>query len=250
MPAAWTRCCSRPDLQYNGGVAIVRDNLGPLNIFLRDKVLTHTGSPDVVMIQGFGTGPRCMRPAADHLRRYGHRPAVAPIGGLLGHLQTRSIARGAKRLDQYLSELPPDCRPWLVAHSIGGIMARMAIQNGEARHHVSGLITLGSPHQGCPAAAAGLMLGIGLISTAPWSITPISPTIRRLNKTPWPRNIPLIAIASNKDFLCRPKHSRIPFADDRLIRNIVIDHDGHTQMLRSVRVLDAVRGLLEQRVAA
>ena len=231
-------------------MAFLRDNIGPLNIYLRDKALIRPGRPDVVMIQGFGTGPRCMRPMAEHLKLHGHRPAVAPIGGLLGHLQTRSVSRSAKQLDRYLTQLPAGCKPWLVAHSIGGIIARIAIQQGEARKHISGLITLGAPHQGCPAAAAGLLIGIGLFSTAPWSITPISPTIRRLNKMPWPRDVPLIAIASEGDVLCRPKHSHLPFADDRLIRNIVLGRDGHTQMLRSVAVLDAVQSLLCQRVAA
>jgi len=231
-------------------VAIVRDNIGPLNIYLRDKALIQSRCPDVVMIQGFGTGPRCMRPVADHLKRFGHRSAVAPIGGLLGHLQTRSVTRAAKRLDAYLCDLPPNCRPWLVAHSIGGIMARLAVQNGQARHHISGLITLGTPHQGCPAAAAGLMLGIGLISMAPWSITPLSPTIRNLNRTPWPRDIPLIAIATQSDLLCRPKHSHIPFADGRVVRNVVLGDVGHTQMLRSDTVLRTVTELLAQQEAA
>ena len=231
-------------------MAIVRDNIGPLNIYLRDKALMRPECPDVVMMQGFGTGPRCMRPVADHLKLHGHRPAVAPIGGLLGHLQTRSVTRAAKRLDKYLAALPPGCRPWLVAHSIGGIIARIAVQHGEAKHHISGLITLGAPHQGCPAAAAGLMLGIGFISTAPWSITPFSPTIRKLNKTPWPRNIPLISIATQGDVLCRPKHSHIPFADERLIRNIVLGQEGHTEMLRSAEVLQAIRSLLSHREAA
>ena len=231
-------------------MALVRDNIGPLSIFLRDKALLCADAPDVVLLQGFATGPRCMRPVADHLRRSGHQPAVAPIGGLFGHLQTCSVARAAKRLDKYLAQLPPGTRPWLVGHSIGGIIARVAIQNGEARHHISGLITLAAPHQGCPAAVAGLLLGIGLISTAPWSITPISPTIRKLNKTPWPRSVPFISIASTKDLLCRPKHSRIPFADDRLIRNIVIDHHGHTAMLRSSHVLNAIQDIVSERQAA
>ncbi len=231
-------------------MALVRDNIGPLNIFLRDKGLIRSDVPDVVMLQGFGTGPRCMRPVADHLRRYGHRCSVAPIGGLLGHLQTRSISRAAKRLERYLASLPPGARPWIVGHSIGGIIARVAIQNGQAAKHVSGLVTLGSPHQGCPAAFAGLLIGLGLISPAPWSILPISPTIRKLNKTPWPRGVPLISIASTKDILCRPKRSRIPFADDDLVRNIIIDHHGHTAMLRSSQVLSAIQAILEQREAA
>ena len=116
-------------------MALVRDNIGPLNIFLRDKGLIRSDVPDVVMLQGFGTGPRCMRPVADHLRRYGHRCSVAPIGGLLGHLQTRSVSRAAKRLERYLASLPPGARPWIVGHSIGGIIARVAIQNGQAAKH-------------------------------------------------------------------------------------------------------------------
>ena len=74
---------------------------------------------------------------------------------------------------------------------------------------------------------------------------PISPTIRRLNKAPWPANLPLISIMSNKDMLCRPKSSRVPFADHDVVRNVVVDTLGHTEMLRSPRLLDVVRGFIE-----
>jgi len=231
-------------------VAIVRDNIGPLNIYLRDKTLSRVTAPDVVMLQGFGTGPRGLRPMAKHLARHGLVCAAAPTGGLFGHLQTKAVRRAGKRLARYLSKLPPDHKPWIIGHSIGGIIGRWAIQRCGAHEHVRGLITLGSPHQGCPAALAGIAIGLGMLSTATWSILPGAPLIRRLNKSPWPTQLPLISITSSSDVLCRPKRGRVRFADDAQIRNVVVDGLGHTEMLRDARLLNIIHGLMDERRAA
>jgi pimeloyl-ACP methyl ester carboxylesterase len=231
-------------------VPIVRDNIGPLNIYLRDKRLTRVKAPDVVMLQGFGTGPRCMRPVADHLKANGLHCAAAPTGGLLGHLQTASIRRAAKRLTRYLAKLPPGHKPWILGHSIGGIIARWAIQRGGAHPHVAGLITLGSPHQGCPAAVAGVVIAASMLSTAPWSILPGAPLIRQLGKSPWPMGLPFISITSNADLLCRPKWGQVDFADDVLVRNMVVDGLGHTKMLRDPKLLNVIVQLMAERDAA
>ena len=234
----------------NNPLSSLRENIGPLNIFLRDKALTQDKAPAVILLQGFGTGPRCMRPVADHLAQYGLSSATAPTGGLLGHLQTKAVRRAGRRLTRYLAKRPDGHRPWLIGHSIGGMIARWAIQKGGAHPHVAGLITLGAPHRGCPAAIAGIALGLGLISPAPWSIIPGAPLIRQLNAAPWPMHLPFISITSTGDRLCAPKWGRVDFADDDLVRNIVVDGLGHTAMLRDPRLLDVLRKLIDERRAA
>ena len=138
------------------------DNFGTPSFYLPQR--RQEGTPDVVLIQGFGTSPRAMNPVRDHLSGKGLTGAAAPLGGLFGYLQTRGIKTAGRRLEQYLSTLPDGHRPYLVAHSIGGIIARWAIQEEGAGRFIRGLITIGTPHRGTPAAVAGLFVGLGVIS--------------------------------------------------------------------------------------
>jgi len=56
-----------------------------------------------------------------------------------------------------------------VTHSMGGLVARSAIENHNCEEIVSNLITLGTPHQGSPAAVLRYFLGftIGVIGVDP-----------------------------------------------------------------------------------
>ena len=215
---------------------VIGENFGPWSIYLRDRKLTRENRPDVVLLQGFGTGPRAMRPLADKLAAAQLRSAVAPLGGLFGHLQTRGVGRNARKLAEYLCSL--ETRPWIVGHSIGGIMARLAIQREGVATRVQGLITMGAPHVGTPAAIGGLAVGLGVISTSLYQIMPLSPAVIRLNRTPWPLGVKLISISGSRDVLCPPRFTRIPFADGVDVRDVRFDGLGHTEMLRDPAVLD------------
>ena len=198
----------------------------------------------MVMVQGFGTGPRAMRPVARFLSRRGLACAVAPLGGMLGYLQTRRVTTAARRLNRYLGSLDSRRSPWIIGHSIGGIVARYAIQQLDAGDRVAGVITLGTPHQGSPAAVLGLAVGLGVISTSLMQIVPGAPIIRRLNREPWPSKLPLYSIVSTGDLLCRPRSGQLPFADGQLVRNLEVSKLGHTEMMRTTSVLETVNSLI------
>ncbi len=218
------------------------DNFGTPGFYLPQRKGSGSGTPDVILIQGFGNSSRAMNSVRKHLSQEGLNAAAAPLGGLFGYLQTRGIKTGGRRLEQYLSTLPDGHRPWLVAHSIGGIIARWAIQEEGAGRFVRGLITIGTPHRGTPAAIAGLFVGLGVLSSAPYQMVPLSPAIRRLNQAPWPEDVSLLSIVSKRDPLCIHPFGMVPFADDNQVRCQVMRGLRHTEMLRDPEVLAAVMG--------
>ncbi len=63
------------------------------------------------------------------------------------------IADIAEHLESYIDtniNPPPETEIDLVGHSLGGIIARIYVQNNPSDHQVNQVITLGSPHHGAP----------------------------------------------------------------------------------------------------
>ena len=88
----------------------------------------------------------------------------------------------AALMEQLLAAWPqPVERVALLGHSMGGLIARSAIQNAEAtgmawRQHLSDLVCLGTPHHGAPLERAGH--GVDLLLGA----TPYAAPLARLGK--------------------------------------------------------------------
>ncbi|MEE2829264.1 MAG: hypothetical protein VX498_08760 [Myxococcota bacterium] len=226
---------------------ILRRNMGPARIYAPTRRWRPEGRPDVVLLQGFGTGPITMHPLARSLEEeHGLVCCVPRLGGMLGYLQTRGVGRAGKTLAEFLASLPPGSRPWLVGHSIGGVIAREAIQRSGASSSIAGLVTIGCPHRGTPAAIAGLVTGMGLLSFGPWQMVPGAPTLRRLNGLPWPEDLPLISIVSSGDLLCPPRCGSLPYEATSSLRELKVEGLGHTEMLRDPGVIARVAELVRQ----
>ena len=88
----------------------------------------------------------------------------------------------------------------IVAHSFGGLVARMAIKKYRLSHHVKTLITLGSPHHGTYSARYA--------NTAlTRDIRPNSKLIKELEKQPWPKGVRGVTFWSRSDILIIPPES-------------------------------------------
>ena len=200
--------------------------------------------PRVVLVNGFGTTPRSLTEMVDHFETEGYPCAIPSVGGIRGVWQTNRVARAGTALSRYLNTLPDGVRPWLVGHSIGGMIARCAVQLEDVSDRVSGMITIGSPHQGTPAAVAGILLGFGLISRAPLDITPLSGLIRRLNKAPWPNDVPLVSVVSHSDILCPIQSGTPQIGTSAAVRTVALSGVGHTEMVRAPWVLNVLLDLM------
>jgi len=114
----------------------------------------------VVLAHGWGgiDSPICaqlgysyFRGIPQALRDCGHRVhvvRVSPTGGI--ELRAKQLARQVARLDTRVN---------IVAHSMGGLDARLAIARYGLDQHVASLTTIGTPHHGTPLADLAQVLG-------------------------------------------------------------------------------------------
>ena len=113
----------------------------------------------------------------------------------------------------------------IIAHSMGGIIARYFIQlmdgDGDVRH----LITLGTPHGGTKLSRLSILSNIRELS-------PDSAIIRRLNSGPPPRFTQGLAISGELDVMVRPRSN----AWWKGVRNVHLSKVGHAGLLFSGRV--------------
>lgn len=215
-----------------------RRNLGPPIIFLPSRRRPSGQRPDVLLLQGFGTGGRAMEWIARSLERRGLTCAVPRSGGLLGYLQTTRVDRAGSRVARLLRRLPGSGRTWIIGHSIGGIIARYAVQAEAASDVIAGVVTLGSPHSGTHSATLGLA-GVWFLSRAPADVRPGSRVLGTLNQLPWPDRVPLVAIHSHGDLLCAPHAAAVPF-DGPAVKTLHFGSLGHTELLWNRDVRSAI----------
>lgn len=113
----------------------------------------------------------------------------------------------------------------IVAHSMGGIIARYFVQlrggDGLVRH----LITLGTPHRGTRLSRLSILSNVR-------DLSPESHIIRRLNAGPPPRITQGFSISGELDVMVRPRSN----AWWKGVRNVELKKVGHAGLLFSGRV--------------
>ena len=90
----------------------------------------------------------------------------------------------------------------LVAHSLGGVVSRLAIQEYGMEDATASLVTLGSPHLGTHAARYAN-------TEITRQLRPDSELIRKVNEKTWPRTIKSISFWSGGDLLILPSRAAI-----------------------------------------
>jgi len=187
--------------------------------------------PPVVLLHGYAQHPANFLWLARRLERDGwrHLYAVAhtPVGG--------DIERSARRLGETLDRVRRTAgasRVDIVAHSMGGLVARAYIRARGQASGVGRLITLGTPHQGTeifPRFRLDPMVG---------QMRPGSPLLARLAADdPVPRLADCISIYSADDAVVVPaSRGYYPGAFNVEVRGL-----GHLSLLFSRRVYALVR---------
>jgi pimeloyl-ACP methyl ester carboxylesterase len=141
-------------------------------------------------------------------------------------LAERAVQRARGLMDQAGTD-----RIHLVGHSLGGIIARYAVQLG-GLEGVDTCVTIGSPHRGAPLAH----LGVGPVAR---ELRPGSHVLARLHASS--RRLPtrFVAFYSNVDILSPGHRSRIT---EPALRgtNVLVKDEGHTSMMLSRRLASAV----------
>jgi len=214
----------------------------------------HLKNP-VLLLHGYGGTRRVFRILENRLHHDGFSVFSLNLGGIFDTFNTKPIPELAEHVAKKIEALVEryDIREKLsvIGHSKGGLIGRCYIKNFEGHRRVKTLITLGTPHQGNPWAILGLLTPLALLTESIRQMTPISPFIRRLNRTPWPRGIKIVSIYSKSDSLC-PFPSAVLKVDTRgRIKNIEIPETTHSQFLLKRKVYHIIRKeLLEEKAFA
>lgn len=159
---------------------------------------TPDGHPPLVFVHGLGGSRGDFVPMSWFLwiagRKRTYRIRFA-AGQTLDEM-AQALARFIRRVCKVTGEPQVD----LVAHSLGGVVARVAVTEHRLGRAVRTLVTLGTPHHGTWSAR--------FASTAKTrDLRPDSPRILAINAKPWPRRIRVVNAWSRNDLVILPPES-------------------------------------------
>ncbi|MGH0029486.1 MAG: lipase family alpha/beta hydrolase [Myxococcota bacterium] len=178
----------------------------------------------LVFVHGLAANRSGFLPMQAMLRLAGHRNQIA-----VSYRSRGSIEALALRLKRELDRRVGGGRIDLVAHSMGGLVARFYVQQLGGDRRVDRLVTLGTPHHGTHAA--------GFVpSPLVRQLLPDGPFIRHLNALPAPERTRVTSIVAGRDLLIQPVESAAcPFGEVRRL-----DDAGHVELLFHPQVFAAV----------
>ncbi len=129
----------------------------------------------------------------------------------------------------------------IIAHSLGGIIARCYIQILTGHQKVKHCITLGTPHQGTLLSKVGIGKSIK-------ELRPTSGLIKKLNSKPLPKSVSFTSFWSPFDAMVWPsRHAQIKNdgKTDSHIQNIQVPNTGHAGLLFSKEVFYKIATILD-----
>lgn len=146
-------------------------------------------------------------------------------------------ARLAAELPGIVADAGAD-RAHIVAHSMGGLVARAALADPDAAAATATVTTLGTPHAGTPLAmAAGRLLpGASLLIG---EFMPGSRVLSELDAAPPPEGVTWTAYYSPDDRIVPGARGRMD-VDGYGARNVEVAGLGHAGLIYDRRVVDAV----------
>ena len=164
------------------------------------EALPDDGHPPLVFVHGLG-GSR-----GDFMMMAGYFSWLGRKRSYRVHFEeARTLAERAAELNTFVREIArvngaPQVD--IVAHSLGGVSARLALTDHDLAPLVRTLVTLGSPHQGSYPARYG--------NTPIFhDLRPDSELMRRLAATPWPETVRGVSFWSRNDLFVLPAESAI-----------------------------------------
>ena len=169
---------------------------------------------------------------ARRLRDWGH----GPIYGV-NYFSLARVDRAARRLQRFIEHVKlreDEAVVDIVAHSMGGLVARWYIERLDGAQHVERLVTIGTPHRGRASA--------GWVGACRRRVIRIG-RARRCSSIPGPvrPGAKYTSIWSKADAIVQPPESSsiAPAGSDG-----VFDDLGHLSLTLSPRVVDIIDGRL------
>lgn len=200
---------------------------------LRHKGAAPERRPDLrtlVFVHGLAANRSGFLPLRAYLRSHGHQRQIA-----VNYRSRGSIQQLALRLKREIDATVRGGRIDLIAHSLGGLVARFYLQQLGGARRVDRLITLGTPHHGSHAAN---FIPTRLVR----QLLPEGPFIRHLNTLPAPEGPRVVSFVAGRDLLVQPVDSaRCPFGEV-----IELADSGHVELLFRPGVFRAIRSILDE----
>jgi pimeloyl-ACP methyl ester carboxylesterase len=184
----------------------------------------YTGRNDatpVVLLHGLGMNCTNWLWLGRSLGRRGAGPLYA-----MNYFSLQSIERSARRLADFVDKIGAS-RVHIVAHSMGGLVARHYIERMHGAARVQSLVTIGTPHRGTRLGNLGVWPG-------PRQLSPDSDFFGGLAGAP--DRVRYLSVWSRADALIVPAEAASIDAE----HDAVFDDLGHLSMLTSNRVRDII----------
>jgi triacylglycerol esterase/lipase EstA (alpha/beta hydrolase family) len=156
------------------------------------------GHPPLVFVHGLGGSRGDFVPMSWYLwlagRRRTYRIRFAADQSV--DEMAKALARFVRKVRKVTGQSQVD----IVAHSLGGVVARVAVTRNRLGTAVRTLVTLGSPHRGTWSARFAS-------TTKTRDLRPDSPGVLAINARPWPRHIRVVNVWSRNDLVILPHES-------------------------------------------
>jgi pimeloyl-ACP methyl ester carboxylesterase len=158
------------------------------------------GHPPLIFVHGLGGGRGDFLLMAQYLRLRGRRRSYR-----IQFKKAQTIDRMASSLARFVrqvSRVTGQKKVEMVAHSLGGLIARAAVLDHGLASSVKTLVTLGSPHRGTHPARY-------LHSKVIKDLRPDSPYLKKLGRKRWPGSVRGVAFWSRSDLFILPPESGV-----------------------------------------
>lgn len=163
------------------------------------------GHPPVIFVHGFGGAPGNFLPLRAWMWLQGRRRTYAFKQPGVGNLEDAAEALAAYvQAVVEVNDLPAEAPVDLVAHSLGGVIARLALDDPAIRARVRTLVTLGSPHAGSHLARFGNTERARSLRPGSASLVRLDAQLPWAGPGAWPR---LVAFWSSADVIVIPAES-------------------------------------------
>jgi pimeloyl-ACP methyl ester carboxylesterase len=154
----------------------------------------------VLLIHGLGSSRKSMEKLADGFRA--HRRDVA----FFSYPSDRGILTLGQRLGEEILRVQkdqPDARFVIVAHSLGGLVTRVALESAENNiNNVNGVFFIGTPHHGSKAHKFGALVNSSTAKPVLEDLHPDSLFLTNLNRQSRPKGIDYFCVVGCKGEGC------------------------------------------------
>jgi len=195
----------------------------------RHRPVRRADQRTLVFVHGLAANRSGFYPLQVFLRLRGFKRQLA-----VNYRSSGSIESIALRLKRQLDCKIKGGRIDLIAHSMGGLVARFYVQQLGGARRVDRLITLGTPHHGTHAS---ILIPSALVD----QLRPGGPLVRHLNQLPPPRGVRVTSIGGGRDLTMMPPESAFcSFGEQRMFRDL-----GHLSLLFAPAVFREISATLE-----